>query len=1098
MVLDVKTKYHIKFSTILISLIVFLVLANVIFFGSVIRQSFTNVIDIIQDKDFEIIYESVVYDGINLNFSVKKNTETPDLTALKFVIENETGKYEYQQEVLSDFDILSFSINVLGKISEILKLSVFPIYKKATLEEEIGQGVVHFLDDNQQQGIISYPSEGDGAGSYGIVPDEVIIIIPNQTQTPPTPIPTSSTGKSLVGMNLAGVSYYDTQWVFVDVMKNAGAGGRWLTKNATGLSAWDTGYGLQIPLDSNGYPLEIPYNVPSVSTPQFVHILIKGTGNYPSGDYTVFYDGDGDLDFDLSSLIISKDTILKKYVVRVASPTTGGGLHIVIKRSNISDPIKNIRIITPGFENTYQTQTFHPLFLQRLQGVGAIRFMDFQKTNNNPSTTTRTPKTYFTQSHPNGVALEYQIELANVLDADPWFNIPHLADDNYIRQFAITVKQQLEPDKKVYIEYSNELWNTQFSQTTWIQQQGCNDPITKVTNAGGSCDSTKSGFKYQAKRSAEIFKIFEEEFGVDANRLVKVAGGRLDAGSVQTAHSNLLMGYFSELNISAPNALAITTYFGETIRNQALNQTYSALTVSEVLDKAEAHLYNYTKPNIQINKQIANNYGVKLIAYEGGQHIVAAFEFTNEANLVNKLLAANRDLRMEDLYNKMYLIWFQEGGNLLAHFNYAFKPDKFGSWGVLEYQDQPELDAPKYRATKNAINTYKDGSTIQPPSSVCGNGIKEGNEACDDGNTINGDGCSSLCITEIPTGCTSNSQCNDNNACTNDVCTSGTCLNTAITCNDNVACTTDSCNSLSGCVYTANNNLCNDNNACTTDVCGTIGCTNTPILGCGGGGGAPTAGLVLHLDFENGFNDVSGNGNSLTCSSIKCPVLSTGPDGSNAYSFDGIDDSLNKSVSNGQQLDLTGTSLEQPFSISVWIKPNTLSSSASAISTVVARDSFSLRTYRLSVKQNEVLFRTGNSTNPKVYSDKITSTNLIPIGSWTHIVVVFKGSSGQANSTIDSGNLIDYYINGNFNAGGGFNNDGASAGSTHIIVGSYGGSSSFFNGTVDDLRIYNKALLDSEVQSVYNSYTLISLSPEYNKNLFQYLADKINSWLSKF
>ena len=35
-----------------------------------------------------------------------------------------------------------------------------------------------------------------------------------------------------------------------------------------------------------------------------------------------------------------------------------------------------------------------------------------------------------------------------------------------------------------------------------------------------------------------------------------------------------------------------------------------------------------------------------------------------------------------------------------------------------------------------------------PPNPVCGNGALEGTEQCDDGNTANGDGCSSTCTTE--------------------------------------------------------------------------------------------------------------------------------------------------------------------------------------------------------------------------------------------------------------------------------------------------------------------------------------------------------------
>lgn len=37
-----------------------------------------------------------------------------------------------------------------------------------------------------------------------------------------------------------------------------------------------------------------------------------------------------------------------------------------------------------------------------------------------------------------------------------------------------------------------------------------------------------------------------------------------------------------------------------------------------------------------------------------------------------------------------------------------------------------------------------------PPATVCGNGKKEGSEQCDDGNTVDYDGCSSLCYTQTP------------------------------------------------------------------------------------------------------------------------------------------------------------------------------------------------------------------------------------------------------------------------------------------------------------------------------------------------------------
>ena len=47
--------------------------------------------------------------------------------------------------------------------------------------------------------------------------------------------------------------------------------------------------------------------------------------------------------------------------------------------------------------------------------------------------------------------------------------------------------------------------------------------------------------------------------------------------------------------------------------------------------------------------------------------------------------------------------------------------------------------------------------------SVCGNNFTEPNEQCDDGNTISGDGCSSICQVEMQSTCTSDADINRNN-----------------------------------------------------------------------------------------------------------------------------------------------------------------------------------------------------------------------------------------------------------------------------------------------------------------------------------------------
>ena len=76
--------------------------------------------------------------------------------------------------------------------------------------------------------------------------------------------------------------------------------------------------------------------------------------------------------------------------------------------------------------------------------------------------------------------------------------------------------------------------------------------------------------------------------------------------------------------------------------------------------------------------------------------------------------------------------------------------------------------------TTTTTSTSTTTTTTQPI--VCGNGVRTGAEQCDDGNTANGDCCSSTCTFEaVNAACT-----DDSNACTRDVCNgSGACTHPA-------------------------------------------------------------------------------------------------------------------------------------------------------------------------------------------------------------------------------------------------------------------------------------------------------------------------------
>jgi cysteine-rich repeat protein len=109
---------------------------------------------------------------------------------------------------------------------------------------------------------------------------------------------------------------------------------------------------------------------------------------------------------------------------------------------------------------------------------------------------------------------------------------------------------------------------------------------------------------------------------------------------------------------------------------------------------------------------------------------------------------------------------------------------------------------------------------------VCGNGVREGAEECDDGSVVGGDCCSASCRSEV---------CDDGNPCTDDACAAGVgCTHTpnAVPCSDGNACTTNDTCSGGGCVGGPAPN-CNDNNPCTNDACDpATGCVNVLIPNC--------------------------------------------------------------------------------------------------------------------------------------------------------------------------------------------------------------------------------------------------------------------------
>lgn len=135
-----------------------------------------------------------------------------------------------------------------------------------------------------------------------------------------------------------------------------------------------------------------------------------------------------------------------------------------------------------------------------------------------------------------------------------------------------------------------------------------------------------------------------------------------------------------------------------------------------------------------------------------------------------------------------------------------------------------------------------------------------------DGNACTLDLCSAGSCTHVAISgcCTLNSQCNDNNVCTApDTCNlvTNTCSNPALSCGvNNDGCCPSGCTigSDNDCTICGNNGDCNDNNACTTNICSGGACTYPPILSCTSGDGCCPSGCNAVTD--NDCTAVCGNG----------------------------------------------------------------------------------------------------------------------------------------------------------------------------------------------------------------------------------------------
>jgi hypothetical protein len=236
----------------------------------------------------------------------------------------------------------------------------------------------------------------------------------------------------------------------------------------------------------------------------------------------------------------------------------------------------------------------------------------------------------------------------------------------------------------------------------------------------------------------------------------------------------------------------------------------------------------------------------------------------------------------------------------------------------------------------------------------------------------------------------------------------------------------------------------------TADIHLVAGTSNTPIPTLR----SPLAdGLAAYYPFNGDANDESGSGNHGTVYGATLTGDRFGTPNS-AYSFDGVDDYIMVRDSDiGDSLDFPGDQI----SLAAWVKFNSSSFSGSNQAILGKNNNkgtgyyltYDIVTEDCEGKGGALQHTLGSSVN----FEWCESENLLQPNRWYHIVLTYDGTvvQGHINGVVihtshKTGNIgendLDFYI-GRYTAG------------------------DFLNGTIDDVRIYDRALNEAEVQALY-------------------------------
>lgn len=496
--------------------------------------------------------------------------------------------------------------------------------------------------------------------------------------------------KNYMGLGIVHPNNSTNSPIYADLMKATGA---------PSLATADTA----APVDANGWP-----------TSDAKWFLIDGafTKNI-TGTYKLRFNGQATIGLQFGGMTVTSQTY------DAATNTTNATLDctqtttIILKFTNTrrtkasatNTGITNVQFMRPIVVGSTTSYAFTDVFTNQIKTIASkfhlLRFMDFHGTNSNgdvawanrlrPTSAPRNaPAGYGWQGE--GGAWEYAIRLANDTNCDMWINVPVKADDDYITKLARLIRfgsngtnpytstqaspvfAPLKSNLKVYIEYSNELWNFAggFSQNSDNQVLA-----TAKVNAGGSplnYDGTTDAYTWARRHTAfQVVKIsnaFRQVWG-NSNMMTRVRPllewQYNDGSGTASVPLTFIDNWYNNADgnhVATPHPV---NYFiwggGSAAYYNPVDNNSDTLTVDRIMNESDP-----TKRTSQWDYMFTDvvwttMFGIKRAAYEGGLGLGDDFSHSLAAKK-----ATLTDARLQDVVKNAQNRWSNFGGDLLVYF----------------------------------------------------------------------------------------------------------------------------------------------------------------------------------------------------------------------------------------------------------------------------------------------------------------------------------------------------------------------------------------------------------------------------------------------